>query len=86
VAKSTGNASQIQDFNYNSVKINDIDGSYLGVSEQYYYYLAYYYYQKNNEIYAAYTDKYGIPYGKVNISSNTPVKNQNFIDALSNNL
>ncbi len=86
MAKSAGSASKIQVFNYASVKINDIDGTYLGLSQQYYYYLAYFYYQKNNEIYAAYGDKYGIPFGKVNISTNTPVKNQNFIDALSNNL
>ena len=86
MGKSAGNTSNIQGFNFASVKINDIDGTYLGLSQQYYYYLAYYYYQRNTGIYAAYSDRYGIPFGKVNISSSTPVKNQNFREALSNNL
>ena len=81
-----GNSSAIAGFNYGSVRIQDINSTYLGLSQQYYYYLAYYYYQRNTGNYATYVDKYGIPFGKVNISSNTAIKNQNFINALSNNL
>lgn len=43
-------------------------------------------YQHNSGIYSQNNDRFGIPYGKVNISANPAVKNPNYVDALSNNL
>jgi hypothetical protein len=73
-------------FNFSLVKTSDINGSYQGLSQQYYYYLAYYNYQQSSNNYALYTDQFGIPYGKVNISANPAVKSPSFIDALTSNL
>lgn len=34
----------------------------------------------------SYYDNYGIPYGKYNLTTNTAIKNPNFVDALANNM
>ena len=89
MAALSGNSSLTssnQAFDFTLVDISHLNGSYLGISEQYYYYLAYYFYQQRTGIQARYTDIYGIPYGKVNLTVSQPVINQNFIGALSNNL
>lgn len=83
---SGSSTSAIPPFNFNTITIGDINSSYLGISQQYYYYLAYYGYQARTGTYATYTDQYGIPYGKVNLSSTSQVASPNFADALSQNL
>ena len=87
-ALSGGAAVNSAGINFDSklVDIAHLNGSYLGISEQYYYYLAYYFYSQRTGIQTPYTDRFGIPYGKVNLTVVPPVTNQNFLDALSNNL
>lgn len=68
------------------MKISDINGSYLGYTEPYYYYLAYNSYQQRTGRYAQYTDQYGIPYGKVNLSSTKAISNPSYVGALASNI
>ena len=90
IGSLSGNSSQTfangPQFDFSLIKTSDLKGSYLGISEQYYYYLTYFYYQQRTGISARYTDKFGIPYGKVNLTSNPPVANPCFLNALSENL
>ena len=37
----TQQLSQTQNFDFNLIRINDLNSSYLGISQQYYYFLAY---------------------------------------------
>jgi hypothetical protein len=52
---------------------------------QFFKYLYQNYLLQNSYTYPYY-DKYGIPYGKYNVSTNKPIKNPNFADALQNNI
>lgn len=40
----------------------------------------------SNDMTFPYNDIYGIPYGKYNVSTNPPIKNPNYVDALSKNI
>ena len=90
IAAISGNSSSSiatgQQFDFSKIKISDLNSSYLGISEQYYYYLVYQRYQQSSGNIAKYTDNFGIPYGKVNLSATPPVANPHFADALSQNL
>ena len=73
-------------FDFSLIKISDLNGSYLGISEQYYYFIVYQQYQLSSGIHAKYNDMFGIPSGKVNLTASPPVQNPHFADALSKNL
>jgi hypothetical protein len=70
----------------NIISSNALNGSYYGLGELQFYKYLYQHYIQTYGITNYYNDRYGIPCGKYNLSTNTAVVNPNFVDALSNNL
>lgn len=63
-----------------------LNGSFYGLGEQQFFKYLYYNYEQTHNMKFNYFDKWNIPYGKYNLSTNQALRNPNYVDALASNL
>lgn len=80
-------ASAVGDlFSQGAMDDSALNGSYYGLGEPQFFKYLYQNYLITNGLTYPFYDVYGIPFGKYNVSTNAPIKNPNYVDALQNNI
>jgi hypothetical protein len=87
MAAANQSAAEVNNlFQQGSIDDSSLNGSYYGLGEQQFIRYLYQDYLIQYGFIYNYYDKYNIPYGKYKLSSNPPIKNPNFADALASNV